>query len=208
MGTRHLTVVVVDGDVKVAQYGQWDGYPTGQGATVLDFLLNKGGLGTSFIEKVKKCSWISEQKLKDLWVSCGADPDSEWVGMEISDLFGYRYPWLSRNTGAEVLNVINYSENGLELKNSITFAGDSLFCEWAYVIDYDKRTFEIYKGFNNVPLTEEDRFFGFPVEEDEEGHQPVKLLKGYSFDELPTLKDLEDLERSTDEIDEDVVAVE
>lgn len=27
MGTRHLTAVVIDGDYKVAQYGQWDGYP-------------------------------------------------------------------------------------------------------------------------------------------------------------------------------------
>ena len=27
MGTRNLTVVYLDGQYKVAQYGQWDGYP-------------------------------------------------------------------------------------------------------------------------------------------------------------------------------------
>ena len=41
MGTRNLTIVYVDGEYKVAQYGQWDGYPEGQGATCLDFLRNK-----------------------------------------------------------------------------------------------------------------------------------------------------------------------
>lgn len=31
MGTRNLTCVVLDGEFKVAQYGQWDGYPEGSG---------------------------------------------------------------------------------------------------------------------------------------------------------------------------------
>ncbi len=37
-GTRNLTCVVVGGEYKVAQYGQWDGYPSGQGLTALNFL--------------------------------------------------------------------------------------------------------------------------------------------------------------------------
>jgi len=32
MGTRHLSMAYnKGGEVKVAQYGQWDGYPEGQG---------------------------------------------------------------------------------------------------------------------------------------------------------------------------------
>lgn len=27
MGTRNLTMLISDGETKVAQYGQWDGYP-------------------------------------------------------------------------------------------------------------------------------------------------------------------------------------
>lgn len=38
MGTRHLTLVQHNNEMKVAQYGQWDGYPKGQGKTVLEFL--------------------------------------------------------------------------------------------------------------------------------------------------------------------------
>ncbi|MHC5949058.1 hypothetical protein ACVXZ3_04645 [Providencia hangzhouensis] len=41
MGTRHLICVAKDGDYKVAQYGQWDGYPSGQGLTLLTFLRDK-----------------------------------------------------------------------------------------------------------------------------------------------------------------------
>lgn len=42
MGTRHL-IAVIDrkGTLKVAQYGQWDGYPSGQGVDVLKFAKNK-----------------------------------------------------------------------------------------------------------------------------------------------------------------------
>ena len=38
MGTRHLICVVSDNQYRIAQYGQWDGYPEGQGAAILEFL--------------------------------------------------------------------------------------------------------------------------------------------------------------------------
>lgn len=40
MGTRNLTVVINNGKPCIAQYGQWDGYPQGQGYTIFDFLSN------------------------------------------------------------------------------------------------------------------------------------------------------------------------
>ena len=40
MGTRHFVGVIADGKYKIAQYGQFDGYIEGQGATVLEFLSN------------------------------------------------------------------------------------------------------------------------------------------------------------------------
>ena len=38
MGTRHLILVYYKGQYHIAQYGQWDGYPGGQGVTVLHFV--------------------------------------------------------------------------------------------------------------------------------------------------------------------------
>ena len=42
MGTRHLIIVKSEGKTKVAQYGQWDGYPTGQGKDIAIFLHSDG----------------------------------------------------------------------------------------------------------------------------------------------------------------------
>ena len=38
MGTRHLILVYYKGKYHIAQYGQWDGHPRGQGVTVLGFV--------------------------------------------------------------------------------------------------------------------------------------------------------------------------
>ena len=38
MGTRNLTIVYSNGEYKVAQYGQWDGYPEGLGVQLLKYL--------------------------------------------------------------------------------------------------------------------------------------------------------------------------
>ena len=45
MGTRNLTRVISNGQLKIEQYCQWDGYPTGRGGVVLAFArdLYKGG---------------------------------------------------------------------------------------------------------------------------------------------------------------------
>jgi hypothetical protein len=35
--------------------------------------------------------------------------------------------------------------------DSHTFLVDSLFCEWAYIINLDENVLEIYRGFNKEP---------------------------------------------------------
>lgn len=38
MGTRNITRVICNGEVKINQYCQWDGYPTGRGEEVMQFM--------------------------------------------------------------------------------------------------------------------------------------------------------------------------
>jgi len=190
MGTRNLVAVKVDGEYKIAQYGQWDGYPDGQGKDLLNILagLNLGTLK----ERCRQTVWITPEQHKQLWVLCGAKPDNEFVSMDVSNEFGTRYPHLSRDAGAKVIGMVATSAPGILLDNSIEFAADSLFCEWAYVVDFDLNTFEVFKGFNTEhPLSPEDRFYGFKYEEKRPSgkvYHPVRLVAKWSLDLLPTVE--------------------
>jgi len=63
------------------------------------------------------------------------------------------------------------------------FIYDSLFCEWAYVIDLDNDTFAIYKGFNKDKLNQSDRFYTeYP---NDGGYYACKLYGIFSLDNLP-----------------------
>lgn len=184
MGTRHLVAVQVDGEYKIAQYGQWDGYPEGQGATVLAFLRNADL--DQFREKCRATRWITHEELEDRWGDVGAKRGGP-VTLDIADRFRELYPELSRDTGAKVLRIVHDQPPGVKLKNDIDFAKDSLFCEFAYVIDLDANTFEAYRGFNKQPV-EKGRFTG-PVED---GYGPVTLFGVWPLDALPKNQELLD----------------
>jgi hypothetical protein len=69
------------------------------------------------------------------------------------------------------------------LSDQIDFANDSLYCEYAYVIDLDKDILEVYQGFNKEPLPEGARFTG--TKKDSEDYQAVKLVASFPLGSLP-----------------------
>lgn len=173
MGTRHLTVVKLGGEYKITQYGQWDGYPEGQGITVLEFIrgITENNLLEVFADRVASCRWITEEE------AAAIEKDRDWPN---------KYPELSRDAGAEILQMVMDSGSGLALVNNIDFAADSLFCEWAWLIDLDAGTFEAYEGFNQTkPLTEQDRFY-FLVDKEEHGYHCIIKVAEWSLDNLPS----------------------
>ena len=182
MGTRHLICVFKDGEYKVAQYGQWDGYPEGQGINCLEFLKCKMDRKL-FEEKLGMIRFGTEEELHNQWKECGAD-DSGWVDMKVSDKHEELYPENCRDTGAKILSIIQNTEKFLILDNRLKFAEDSLFCEWAYVIDLDKNTFEVYEGYNHSSLNENERFFN--IEKIDTEYYPVKHVVTYNLNDLPT----------------------
>lgn len=189
MGTRGLTCIVKGNEYKVSNYNQWDSYPGGQGATALDFLKTKLNLEL-FNHKVAAVQVLTDEARQDMLVECGAERGSEWISMDVSDKFKEKFPYLHRDCGAEILEFVQNQPEGIALTPQLNFAADSLFCEWAYVVDLDKNTFEIYKGFNKTPLTPEDRFFflseaAHVERRGSDQYYPVKLVKSYSLFELP-----------------------
>lgn len=194
MGTRNLTCVFKDGEYKVAQYGQWDGYPAGVGLEILTFLHE---WANELAYELVNVDWITEEEREATWEGYGRSEDG-YVEMHQYELWSEEYPELSRDTGGKILaRIREFSPSErkpkLKLENSLSFAADSLFCEWAYVVDYDKGTFEVYEGFNKEALTPMERFFEFDNPKEE--YRPVKLKKAYPLNALPSVeKFLEDCE--------------
>lgn len=175
MGTRHLIAVQLDGQYKIAQYGQWDGYPSVQGLGVLGFCRDMDR--SAFTEKVRAALWFTQADAEAI----NARFKSERIDWETT------HPWLSRDAGCEILQMVFDHKPGIKLKNSIGFAGDSLYCEFAYVVDLDAGTLEVFMGFNREPLAEGERFAAPDLElEKSDGYHPIKHAKTYRLDSLPT----------------------
>lgn len=172
-------MVYKNGEYKVAQYGQWDGYPEALGASILNFLHNINL--DMFRSRIDNVSFLNQEDFDEInkHIESAREiiPKYEWQKM---------YPELSRDTGGDILSMIMFKDK-TKLKNSIEFAADSVFCEWAYVIDLDKNVFEVYRGFNEKPLNENERFY-FLEEKAKGKYHPVVFVKSYKLDELPDEK--------------------
>ncbi len=199
MGTRNLTAVVKDGDFKVAQYGQWDGYPEGQGAVALRFL--HGRDLQAFRDALDRCRFLTDEEIERLDPAFAEQMEALSVhrsytaeGRAAIDA-SYRAPGslthLSRDVGADILNVIvERPDSEILLADKRRFAGDSLFCEWAYVIDLDAEVFEVYRGFNKTPTPPESRFpSGADWLEKEDGWEPVVKVASWPLGALPSVED-------------------
>lgn len=188
MGTRHLTLVHLDGTYPIAQYGQWDGYPGGQGLEALKFARDKLDRAR-FIEKCRAAKEASEEHIASEYRKAG-HKGGDWVSLDVADKFNAANPQLSRDTGAEILALVQDAPDGILLRRNVSFAGDSLFCEWAWLIDLDRNTFEAYGGFNTSPLPDDERFAHLQKSPTEDGkpreYYPVKKLAEWRLDALPT----------------------
>ena len=196
MGERNLTIVYSDGEYKIAQYDHWGADPSLNGIKCLEFAqkLSDENTFNKFKEMVSKAKFFTVDEIENLTDYDGSAKD---------------YPQFTIKRGTEILDLIlNNKNKDFPVYNSITFAADSLFCEWAYLINLDDKTLEIYKGFNTEPLTPDDRFYFLKYYESTRIHNighdigndgkvqyhGIKLAKSYPLYNLPDndefLKDL------------------
>jgi hypothetical protein len=156
MGTRNLTMVINhEGETKIAQYGQWDGYPSGQGVKILEFLQNP-----ELIERLKSNlskvrfyeaggrdkDFINEyQNNAPRWSN---DPDNRTPQQK---LWFERY--ISRDIAAEILvNIANSPDDEIIIDDSSSFGRDEISCEWAYVIDFQKNELRVHNDLPHNPI--------------------------------------------------------
>lgn len=194
MGTRHLVMVVLNDQMKVAKYGQWDGYPSGCGVSVLDFLHRMPKDFKKQVRKVRNTSTAFLNKIAMQEFGVLVDDLTNQQNKELLE----KYPYWSREISHGILDVIAENPNDkIYLQNMKTFAGESLSCEWGYVIDLDNNLFEIHEGYNQKALSDTERFYHLQNEKKE--FKPIRLVKQYSLLELPTKEEfLEDFKAGDD----------
>lgn len=207
MGTRNLTAVIHEGKHVIAQYGQWDGYPEGQGETARAFLAETFNRDR-FLQALKRVRWITKEETDAAYKEAGSD-GSGWVTMDVVARFDKIMPFISRDHGAEILELVQESTGDVLLGDSYDFAADGLMCEWAYVIDLDKNTFEVYKGFTHEPLAAGERFAEMPARKpcsDGSQYYPVKHVVTFPLDAIPSKQEFRDAIRQALPKDEEEAA--
>jgi hypothetical protein len=134
MGTRGLTKVIYKNQVIVAQYGQWDHYPEGQGVTLF-YTLQDSDVVKNFIKKIPQIYYPSDEQLDVIYKSVTGDNPDEQV------------PSLTRNTGGEIFRVIaEWDDSPSPIVRDEAFEKDELFCEGVYTINLDTGFFHTQFG--------------------------------------------------------------
>jgi hypothetical protein len=161
MGTRNLTKVIKDGKIVVAQYGQWDGYPSGQGLTGL-FSVMSEDIIAGLEANLNLIYYPSEDELLEMWKPFTGRAHAEgWVTLEEGKAFGAKYPSLTRDTGTEILQVISKATEPVPLKLEIEFEEDDLFCEGVYEVNLDNKTYRsVFDQYEIVITFDEARELG------------------------------------------------
>ena len=160
MGTRNLTKVIdADGITRVAQYGQWDGYPEYTGKRILDFI-NEYKMIDKIEKSLSKARFITPAESDEIFKPY-VDDDGMMTFEQGAD-FSTMFPSLTRDTGCDILRVLVYSNATVPLQDESDFENDDLFCEGVYIINFQDRTYTTkYGGFeeslslDSLPSAEE-----------------------------------------------------
>lgn len=189
MGTRHLILVYYNGAYHIAQYGQWDGYPSGQGLTVLRFCRDPTNLASLAAALAAALVYEPTPAQLEAWDAEAAALQDEYDA-QVEEHYGRRAqqlangadkgawldevdtrpakpmqrvcPSVSRETGAGVLALVAGARGErVPVVREVGFVADTLFCEWAYVVDLDEGVLEVWSaGVGPEEGLESGRFEG------------------------------------------------
>jgi hypothetical protein len=179
MGTRGFITFVADGVEKTA-YNQFDSYPEGVGSSVLVWLRFAAQDLEDLRERVKALRVVSRE-------STPTDEDVKRLAAFADLRVSYQDPreWyvLLRETQGSPATML---QAGM-IEDASQFPADSLFAEWGYVIDLDKRVFEVYRGFQQAPH-DKGRFAKMQLARrggSVDPYYPVALVESWPIETLP-----------------------
>ena len=144
MGTRGLWGFRNEGKDKLT-YNHFDSYPTGLGETVRKFITSHPvdvlRKIASKIELVDGKSEPTEKQIKEC---------SKWTDLSVSNQSTKDWYCLLKGIQSDPELYSDY-HNKHYMIDSKDFIQDSLFCEYAYIINLDTEKLEIYLGFQKTP---------------------------------------------------------
>lgn len=206
MGTRYLTVIIKDNEVKLSQYGQFDGYPEYAGKKFIKFvketLSNKDieiyntnkNLFNEKVDLLKEADKDTYKNYEKIFnkLGCKHSNDSEYA-IPLDILF----PQFSPETGVDILNIIRkltpydfqkFENNRYKQKRHFPVMIDThcTFIEYAYIIDLDNDKLYMLTGhdFTGSALPTSELV--------EETFKPLKCWYSTPIQETPTVKVLLD----------------
>lgn len=126
MGTRHLIEVKYKGITRIAQYGQWDGYLSEQGAKILKFL-KKNAHKKKWLKALERCQFFtSDKQIEEMYPNIDESPENI-------------PPYLHRDTGSKILDIVLESSGDIYLVDSRGAGGVAYW----YTIDMDNNAFDV-----------------------------------------------------------------
>lgn len=146
MGTRGLYGFRKNG-IDKCTYNHWDSYPSCLGSTVVEFCKN---------HTIEEMNYIFDKIVL-------VDENSTPTEKQIEECIENGYSDFSVGSGAQTdwycllrncqgdLECLAKAENHAYMIDGIDFIKDSLYCEYAYIINLDDKVLEFYEGFQNTP---------------------------------------------------------
>jgi len=142
MGTRGTYGFRLNGE-DLVQYNHWDSYPSGLGITILEFIRSTT---TDEMRKIAQGLILVDENSTPTPEQI--EECKQWANIKVSRQSTKDWYCLLREAQG---NPVAW-KNGLRyVIDSHEFMGDSLFCEWGYIVNLDEGILEIYKGYDENP---------------------------------------------------------
>lgn len=211
MGTRGVFGVIIGEQEKIG-YNQYDSYPGGYGVQNLTWL--RAVMAEDRLDEIKKlaadCRLVSDDtppKPRDVKAL------KEFTNLGVSEQSTKDWYCLTYSTHGNIEDMLRCGH----IHDYASFALDSLFCEWGYILDLDQEVFEVYEGFQKElptagrwagrPTADEDlesfknhllfchREGRVPWRSEESEYKAIELIRSYPLSDLPTEEEFIQIER-------------
>ena len=178
MGTRGSYGFRKNGIDKLT-YNHFDSYPDYLGRRVVEFCKNHT------IEELNKLydKIVLVNERNDI---PNADQikhcvDNGWCDLSVSNQSTDDWYCLLRNIQGD-LEELNKAKEQAYMIDNHNFIKDSLWCEYAYIINLDDKILEFYEGFQKTP--QEGNRYGFTIKDGYDGYYPCKLSLTFPLNEI------------------------